>query len=50
MSYERKGGAAWAIHPGEILKEEFLKPMELSFQLAWEITESIGARVLLMPG
>lgn len=30
MSYERKGGAAWAIHPGEILKEEFLKPMELS--------------------
>ena len=30
MSYERKGGPAWAIHPGEILKEEFLKPMKLS--------------------
>jgi len=30
MSYERKGTAAWAIHPGEILKEEFLKPMKLS--------------------
>lgn len=30
MAYERKGSAAWAIHPGEILKEEFLKPMRLS--------------------
>ena len=30
MSYERKGPAAWAIHPGEVLKEEFLKPMKLS--------------------
>lgn len=30
MSYERKGPAAWAIHPGEILKQEFLKPMGLS--------------------
>jgi addiction module HigA family antidote len=30
MSYERKGPAAWAIHPGEILKEEFLRPMKLS--------------------
>ncbi len=30
MSYERKGPAGWAIHPGEILKEEFLKPMELT--------------------
>jgi addiction module HigA family antidote len=30
MSYERRGRAAWAIHPGEILKEEFLKPMKLS--------------------
>jgi antitoxin HigA-1 len=30
MSYERKGRAAWAIHAGEILKEEFLKPMKLS--------------------
>jgi len=30
MSYERKGPAAWAIHPGEVLKEEFLKPMKLN--------------------
>ena len=30
MSYQRRGAAAWAIHPGEILKEEFLKPMKLS--------------------
>lgn len=30
MSYQRRGPAAWAIHPGEILKEEFLKPMKLS--------------------
>jgi antitoxin HigA-1 len=27
MSYERKTSAAWSIHPGEILKQEFLKPM-----------------------
>jgi antitoxin HigA-1 len=30
MSYERRGAAAWAIHPGEILKQEFLSPMKLS--------------------
>jgi antitoxin HigA-1 len=35
MSYERKGPAGFAIHPGEILKEEFLKPLELtSYALA----------------
>lgn len=27
MSYERRSAAAWAIHPGEILKQDFLKPM-----------------------
>jgi addiction module HigA family antidote len=27
MAYERRGSAGWAIHPGEILKQEFLKPM-----------------------
>jgi antitoxin HigA-1 len=27
MSYERRTSAAWTIHPGEILKQEFLKPM-----------------------
>lgn len=30
MSYERRGPALWAVHPGEILKEEFLKPLKLS--------------------
>ena len=30
MAYERRSAAAWAIHPGEILKQEFLKPMKLS--------------------
>ena len=30
MAYERRVAAGWAIHPGEILKEEFLKPMRLS--------------------
>ncbi len=30
MSYERRGPASWAVHPGEILKEEFLKPLKLS--------------------
>ena len=30
MTYPRRGAAGWALHPGEILKEEFLKPMALS--------------------
>jgi addiction module HigA family antidote len=30
ISSERRSAAAWAIHPGEILKEEFLKPMRLT--------------------
>lgn len=30
MSYERRGPAPWAVHPGEVLKEEFLKPLNLS--------------------
>ncbi len=30
MGYERRSGAAWAIHPGEILKLEFLEPMAIS--------------------
>jgi addiction module HigA family antidote len=30
MSHERKGPAGFAIHPGEILKFEFLKPLKLS--------------------
>jgi antitoxin HigA-1 len=30
MTYERKRSAGWAVHPGIILKLEFLKPLELS--------------------
>ncbi len=30
MSYERRSGAAWSIHPGQILKAEFLEPMGIS--------------------
>ena len=30
MSIIRKGTPNWSIHPGEVLREEFLKPMGLS--------------------
>ncbi len=30
MAVKRRMGAPWAIHPGEILNEEFLKPMRVS--------------------
>jgi len=30
MSVIRKGTPNWRIHPGEILREEFLKPMSIS--------------------
>ncbi|HEX6465765.1 MAG TPA: HigA family addiction module antitoxin [Terriglobales bacterium] len=30
MTYERRSAAAWAVHPGEILKQEFLKPMKIT--------------------
>ena len=30
MSFERRKGAGWAVHPGEMLNEEFLKPMKIS--------------------
>jgi len=30
MAYERRSSAAWAVHPGEILKHEFLKPMNIT--------------------
>jgi addiction module HigA family antidote len=30
MAFERRGPAGWAIHPGEILKEEFMRPLGLS--------------------
>ena len=38
MSIERKGSPNWRVHPGEILREEFLKPMRLtSYALAKRI-------------
>src|SRR5947208_6255164 len=38
MSIARKGTPSWKVHPGEILKEEFLKPMHLTaYRLAKEI-------------
>ncbi|HEV2729046.1 MAG TPA: HigA family addiction module antitoxin [Terriglobales bacterium] len=30
MSITRRGTPKWRVHPGEILREEFLKPMKLS--------------------
>ena len=35
MTVIRKGSPNWKIHPGEILREEFLRPMRLSaYELA----------------
>jgi len=35
LSIARKGTPRWHVHPGEILREEFLKPMGLSvYELA----------------
>ena len=35
MPMRKKGTPNWEVHPGEILREEFLKPMELSvYELA----------------
>jgi addiction module HigA family antidote len=39
MSYQRRRGAGWAIHPGTILKEEFLTPMGLS---GYKLAKSLG--------
>lgn len=30
MTLVRRKGPAWTIHPGEILREEFLRPMEIT--------------------
>jgi hypothetical protein len=30
VSIENDGAAGWAVHPGEILREEFLGPMGIS--------------------
>ena len=38
MSIPRRGNPKWRIHPGEILREEFLRPLKMRpAQLAKEI-------------
>lgn len=38
MSIARKDTPSWRVHPGEILREEFLKPMKMSvYKLAKEL-------------
>lgn len=39
MSYERTSAAAWAIHPGEILKHEFLAPMGVT---GYRLSKAMG--------
>ena len=39
MAYERRGPAGWAVHPGEVLKEEFLGPLGLS---GYALAKSLG--------
>lgn len=41
MSFARRKAAAWAVHPGEILKEEFLRPMELS---GYALAKAVGVK------
>ena len=41
MSIKNEGPAGWAVHPGAILREEFLDPMEISaYRLAKELRVS----------
>ena|SRR5690348_2089487 len=39
MALERRSPAAWATHPGDILKHEFLKPLNLS---GYALARAIG--------
>lgn len=39
MAFERRGPAHRAVHPGEILKEEFLLPMAIS---GYKLAKAIG--------
>jgi len=41
MPFERRTPAAWAIHPGEILKEDFLRPLGLS---GYKLARAIGVK------
>jgi addiction module HigA family antidote len=41
VSIKNNGPAGWAVHPGEILREEFLEPMKISaYRLAVELRVS----------
>jgi len=41
MSTKNEGQAGWAVHPGEILREEFLEPMGISsYRLSVELRVS----------
>ncbi len=39
MAYERRQPAGWAVHPGDILREEFLKPLQVS---GYALAKAIG--------
>jgi antitoxin HigA-1 len=39
ISYQRRSAAAWATHPGDILKHEFLKPLNIS---GYALAKAIG--------
>jgi len=39
MSFERRAPAGFAVHPGDILKHEFLKPMRIS---GYSLAKSLG--------
>ncbi len=41
MSFARRTPAAWAIHPGEVLQEEFLRPMKLS---GYALAKALGVK------
>jgi addiction module HigA family antidote len=41
VSIKNEGHAGWAVHPGEILREEFLEPMNISaYRLSVELRVS----------
>ncbi|MFY9659426.1 MAG: HigA family addiction module antitoxin [Terriglobales bacterium] len=41
MSIKNESQAGWAVHPGEILREEFLEPMKISaYRLSVELRVS----------
>ena len=43
MAIQKTGAAAWRIHPGEVLREEFLKPMNITpYRLARRLLELRG--------